>query len=320
MRIKRFRGENALEVLARVKEELGEEALVLSSKRVEEGGRILYEIVAAVDREPLEENPGARENSNGYLEDLREELSEIKALLRQALSGNLAAGRYLKLLEVGVPPRIASEMEDPVRWIRERVARRKASPLSRRLIFVGPAGSGKTSTVFKVAAWFRYRKGQRVRVVALNRHRIGAHSEALRLGELLEIPVHAALPQEAPPEEILLVDTPGWGSGFGPEELEDLLDRIPGARLQAVLNAAEHPLGLERFLGELRRYPVEGVVLTRVDRLVSGLPLTFLLEDEAVEISFVSSGPRVPEDLARATPEVLERIFMRGLNGLYELK
>ncbi len=320
MRIKRFRGENALEVLARVKKELGEEALILSSRRVEEEGKIFYEITAAVDQDPNPEVSESKNSSQDTLSDIRAELSEIKSLLREAFSEKIIQGRYVKLLEMGVLPEVASEMEDPVRWVRDRLSRKGASPLSRHLIFVGPAGAGKTSAVFKVAAWFKYRQGLEVTVVTLNRHRVGARGEALRLGELLEIPVKTELPETFPQRDCLLIDTPGWGWNFGPEELEALLERFPQARIQAVLNAVEQPLSLKRFLKELGDYPVEGLVLTQVDRMACGLSLSFILKDDLPGVSFVSSGPRVPEDLARATPEVLERIFMRGLKAVYDLK
>ncbi len=325
MRIKRFRGENALEVLAQVKRELGEEALILSSRRVEEGGKFWYEITAAVDRDPAPEVPEAgslsmESPSPETLQEIRNELSEIKGLLQEAFSEKVARSRYVKWLEMGIPPEVASEMEDPVSWIRERLARKGTSTLSRNLIFVGPAGAGRTSAVFKVATWFKYRQGQEVTVVTLNRHRVGARAEAMRLGELLEIPVLTELPNDLSQDGCLLVDTPAWGWNFGPEELEDLLEKFPRARIQAVLKAVEHPQSLKRFLKEIENYPVEGLVLTQVDRLVSGLPLVFLLKDEWPVVSFISSGPRVPEDLTRATPEVLERIFIRGLKAVYDLK
>lgn len=319
MKIKRFYGKNPLEVITRVKEELGEEALILSSRR--HNGEGVYEIVAAIDGSSAEGLPGGRPEEASAEPDLWRELREIKTLLREALSSPRGGERFLRLVELGIPPEVAQKMEeDPLSWLKTHLKRVAATPFSRCNIFVGPDGAGKTSSVFKIAAWFRYQRGEPVRVLSLDRHRIGALQEARRLGDLLEIPVDSEVPEPLPEGTYLLVDTPGWGGRFGPEDLREILEKIPQARVQLVLRATEHPLVLRPFLEQSADFPVEGVVLTHADRIYCGLSLGFLLERNLPGISFVSLGPRIPEDLARATEEVLEKIFLRGLNLVYGLQ
>ncbi|WP_297056952.1 hypothetical protein [Thermosulfurimonas sp.] len=319
MKIKRFYGKNPLEVITRVKEELGEEALILSSRR--HNGEGVYEIVAAIDGSSAEGFPAGRPEETPAELDLRRELQEIKTLLKEVLSPYKAGERFLRLVELGIPPEVAQKVvEDPLSWLKAHLKRSAATPFSRRNIFVGPAGAGKTSSIFKIAAWFRYHRGEAVRVLSLDRHRVGALQEARRLGDLLEIPVDTEVPDPLSEETYLLVDTPGWGGRFGPEDLREILEKIPRARVQLVLKATEHPLVWKHFLEQCMDFPVEGVVLTHADRIYCGLSLGFLLEENLPGISFVSLGPRIPEDLARATEEVLEKTFLRGLNLVYGLQ
>ncbi len=325
MRIKKFRGRNALEVLNEVKKTLGEEALILASRRVEEEGEVFYEITAAVDRPPPEELRKERKATGEDLTGLREEVTAIRKMLEDLLSEKLSARRYVRLLEAGIPPELAREIEDPLEWLRKKIAERKETPLSRLQVYVGPPGAGKTTSVFKIAAWLRYRRGASVGVISLDARRIGARAQALRLGELLEIPVLVNEGVEACQDfvencEYVLFDTPAWGPSFRHEEIRALLEAYPQARVHLVLKAVEHPQNLRGFLEETTTLPVEGLVLTHLDRLRLGLTLGFLLQNGFPEVSFLSTGERVPEDLVRAQPEVLERIFRRGLESLSDLK
>ena len=327
MKIKRFRGKSALEVLKEVKRDLGEEALILSSRRVEVNGELLYELTAAVDKKPEDFTRRPREHSDHDLASLKAEISEIKRMLESLFSERGSSNRYIRLLEAGLPPEVAREIKDPLSWIRAKVARRKSSPFSRVQVFVGPPGAGKTTALFKIASWLKYRREARVGVVSLDEKRIGSRAQALRLGELLEIPVIFASPEDGlrtnsvfSDFEYLLLDTPSWGRAFGEEELGGLLEALPYARVQAVIKAVESPREILRFLEELGRLPLEGLVLTHIDRLSLGVTLGFLLEESFPPISFVSLGDKVPEDLARANPEVLERILMRGLEAIGDLK
>jgi len=315
VKIKRFCGENPLEVMAEIKRVLGEEALILSSRKTQKDGRVFYEIMAAVDREEMPE----KENGDRKGADLLAELAEIKALLREALADRLTRSRYLRLLEAGVPAFWASKFSDPLARIRERLRAYQPVPPPRIQILVGLPGAGKTSSAFKLAAWWRYRKRRPTAVLTLDRQRVGAQGEARRLGELLDLPVLSE--GDPPPEDtFLVVDTPAWGPGFREEELGELLESLPGARVYPVLRATESPEVLAEFLRGLKGFPLVGCILTHTDRLVFGPALGFLLEPGGPPPVFLSGGPRVPGDWEEATRSGLERIFLRGLNRIFALE
>ena len=317
MRIKKFWGENALEVIKEVKRELGEEALILSSGRVEKDGKLLYELTAAVDER--KEEP-MRPPSEGALEELKEEIKELKRLLQETFSFSRLKPYAWRWLEAGLPLSLAQEIEDPIKWVKTKLASWKESPLSRISILIGAPGAGKTSATFKIAAWLKYRCQQPVEVLSLDTKKIEAWSQAMRLGEWLEIPVRQDLSEVPSRSKWILVDTPSWGQFFREEDLGDLLSRLPQAQVQVVLKATENPRDLERFLKRLKGFPLGGLILTHVDWMSLGLNLGFLLQNGFPPVSFVSWGERVPEDLCRATPSVLERVFLRGLEEIYALK
>ena len=112
MQLKKYKVNNIKEAMDRIKEELGEDAFILSNKTIREGGREWLEIMAAVEREsasppfrasaetlqwgtqrlegkvaPPQETLSRWEKNltppSGDIEPLREEIASMKAMLKE---------------------------------------------------------------------------------------------------------------------------------------------------------------------------------------------------------------------------------------------
>ncbi|MBN2233019.1 MAG: hypothetical protein JW781_09410 [Deltaproteobacteria bacterium] len=195
--------------------------------------------------------------------------------------------------------------------------------LPRRIVLVGPTGVGKTTTVAKLAAFFRRRFDERVGILSVDTFRLGAADQIRAYGRRLEMPVavvdsHAGFVQAAAgmaDRERLIVDTTGRShrDEAGLTALHQVLPGGGGAVL-LVLPAAVHGDDLLDILVQYRRFRPAAMLYTKLDEttrygsLVSGTRIADL------PLSFFATGQLVPEDLEVASGERVAGLLL-GLDG-----
>jgi flagellar biosynthesis protein FlhF len=180
-------------------------------------------------------------------------------------------------------------------------------------LFVGPPGAGKTTTIAKIAARERARRGQRLSLLAADGFRVGAVEQLRLYADLIGSPFAVArTPAEierslASTRSPILVDTAGRSLGDARAlEVAERLSSLPGVRTHVVLPAGTSPRQAARLLdayGDRARR----VVLTRLDEGESVAPLLKLIAARDLTLSYLGTGQRVPDDLERASAAALAR-------------
>jgi flagellar biosynthesis protein FlhF len=180
-------------------------------------------------------------------------------------------------------------------------------------VFVGPPGVGKTTTIAKIAAQERARHGQKLALIAADGLRVGA-AEQLRLyaaviGAPFTVTRTAADLDKALSsrrKQSVLVDTAGRSAGD--ESVARLLELIaPRSEVRThLVLAADTPVRTARLVFDAYAdaRPTR-LVLTKLDEAGSLAPLVGLLRERQLPISYLGTGQRVPEDLNRATAQLL---------------
>jgi flagellar biosynthesis protein FlhF len=180
---------------------------------------------------------------------------------------------------------------------------------------VGPNGAGKTALVMKLAAREALHKGRRVALMTLDDQRIGAVEQLRIFAGLLGVPMAVAT-SAADARQVLgnwasmeriLVDTPGVSPGENERrsEVREVLNAIPGREVHLVLNAGSRETDLTAVIETWRSAPVNALAFTRLDETgVYGHLLNVLIRCR-LPLSWLSTGPRIPEDLAERSLELL---------------
>lgn len=240
-----------------------------------------------------------------------------------------------RLVNAGLPYGVADQLLGPVagvratgegavlRQIRQRIG--ELTPVNpgfgrrhgeaSRVVLVGPPGSGKTTSLVKLAAREARESARMPHLISLDHYRVGS-AEQLRtyarilgagfqamesVGELL-----AAL-DELAGKELVLIDTAGC-SGRDEDVLEELhrlrlraLDAEFVIAIPASLNPADIPSVLERFAG----LGAKRVIVTRLDetRTIGGLWTE--VTRQRLAWSMIANGQRVPEDFQPALAHLI---------------
>jgi flagellar biosynthesis protein FlhF len=316
MFLKQYRTQTLKEALMRIREDLGPDAIVLST-RVVDGpgwkgwmGQRLIEVTAAADRTVSETRTERQPERH-----LKPVTSHQDAILS-------------RLRATGLDEEIASEIAAAVPTSRRRGASlvNLRDTLATRLaalaagdespapvqVFVGPPGVGKTTTIAKIAAQHRARGGRRLQLVAADGYRVGAVEQLRLYADIIDAPfavtrtpdeLHDVLGASRGP---VLVDTAGRSPADpGAREFWDALSGHKGVQTHLVVAAATSVHDLDRIFDRFRDTRPDRLVLTKIDEAGSLSPLVGLLRSQNVPISYLGTGQRVPEDLERATGDLL---------------
>lgn len=249
MRIKSFVADDVRQALALVREEMGDDAVVLDTRSVKAskflgiGAREQVEVMAGVDEEPIAILPEVnsapvappppstvREEPDAAAEQLRELWQEIRRIKNQMNAGAEDANPWIRLLkDRGVSPELLDlPMEELfavqdratlVKMLSDVLSKHTASPSGSGSVIalVGPTGVGKTTTLAKLAARYALQEGKRVAIITCDTFRIGGIEQIRVYARILNVPLEVvASPtdmeqaiEKHSDADVILIDTIG---------------------------------------------------------------------------------------------------------------
>ncbi len=348
MKVKRFEAGSVKEAIERVKSELGPDAVILSIKERKQMGGLLgrsVEVLAACDMgSPSDSERFKKVDPQPQYGELVSEIRELKAMvvgLAGSMSNRGSTGFPFKL--EGPSPEIASGIVEVLREAlltgidpNEVTLGAILSKLLSRIMkggdedsrsifyFVGPSGVGKTSSSLKIAFKMK-EEGKRVAIVGVDM-RPSSKELLFYYSRKIGVDVYfARSPQEfcevlsdMDGFDVALVDTFGV-SPFNRFQLGELMDYIEPFRDRAwcylVLGASMDPRACLRLFESIGHPNIDSLIFTKMDETDVYASMFDQMVVSGKPISYLSFGPRIPDDLDIATPQrVAELLLRRGVN------
>ncbi|MDO9468371.1 MAG: flagellar biosynthesis protein FlhF [Thiobacillus sp.] len=327
MSVQVFIAANAREGLARVRRELGDDAVVLSTRPHPHGVELVAsaygDLTVAAAGEAVDTASGSR---------ILHELSRLRGMLQNQLAGfawgagrrrdpvrvvllqTLFAAGFGSALARTLAARLPRGLDTDAaqRWLRQVLIRnlpllgRDADLLARggRYALVGPTGSGKTTTLAKLAARGVDAHGAgAVALVAADTYRIGAAAQLAVYADLLGVSLHVAddlarlaqLLPELATKKLVLIDTAGFAPNDPRTREVRALDAL-GVRRIVVMSAAQQGAAIEQAMAHFGQ-GAAACILTKLDETPQpGAALDSLIRHR-LPLAYLSGGQRVPEDL-----------------------
>jgi flagellar biosynthesis protein FlhF len=350
MRVLKFEGATMRDAIAKVKAELGDQAVIISTRQVRRGllGSAV-EISAAIDTDdqdapvfaaapsppPPQQQAQAQQRTEQEVEKqlgpLRSELRSLRALVRNAgesrgtteLRAELTALRRLveEIHRPGAQPAAQPEAPAP----RARRASAIEHPLTAPstgtvLMLVGPTGAGKTTTIAKLAARAALIDERRVALITLDNYRVGGVDQIRTFADLIGVPLHVAESPAAlanlidPANDLTLIDT----AGKSPRDraaIEELAGHIDGLDIEVhlVVPAGSSAAQVDELV---QRYGALGpthLLFTKLDECEHAPELALAPARTRLPITWVTTGQAVPEDIEEPSPARVLELATSGL-------
>ena len=313
MEIKHYRATTEKEGVMWARNELGPEAVVLSTKSVPRlpwlpwiGGRQV-EMTVATPGEVSVPRPDVPESTTPRIVD--PSVTELVARLR---AGNVDDDLAFEIASA-IPPtrRRGLSYDGLIKALAERFQPLVAPDVERKPVevFVGPPGVGKTTTIAKIAAQTRARTAGSLGLIAADGYRVGAVEQLRLYADIIGSPLTVATTASelefavSAREQAVLVDTAGRPPhDQATRDLFRTFSTRQDVRTHLVLDAGQSTRQLRRIVTAYRSTCPDRIVVTKLDQTDSMGALLRVLRETRIPVSFLGVGQQVPEDLRRATP------------------
>jgi flagellar biosynthesis protein FlhF len=325
MQVKRFYSSSVEDALRAAREQLGRDAVVLSTDLVPSPGwrgwmgQRLVAVTAAVERKLSAIRPAASPRRQSAELPVRSGVvarvaaTGVDIALAERVVGRLTLAECRVGVEAAVLRELAYELA-PLVAPDDRLA-----PIE---VFVGPPGVGKTTTIAKIAAGRRVVGRKPPVLVAADGFRAGAVEHLRAYATIIGAPFRPARGASELDQALgasqhgVLVDTAGRPpSDPAFRELWSVISSRPKVRTHLVLAADTSVAMARRVLARYAPTNPSRVIITKIDEAETVAPLLAVLRDLRLPVSYLASGQRVPEDLAVATAEGLAQVVLGAPEG-----
>ena len=332
----------ALEQLARVqeqqiKEQREREAAAKASGTNVTNAAALEEKLDNLEnllKQKIEESEQAKENKADVPEEDKEQMRFMKLLyntmidnevhekyanqiieeVEKGASQNMAFDYFLSnvyqkmILKFGKPKKIESAEKGP-----------------KVIFFVGPTGVGKTTTIAKIASKLCVEEKKKVALLTADTYRIAAAEQLRTYANILEVPFRIIYSdQEVEPMyrefedyDYILVDTAGH-SHHNEEQRNNSrlmvhsLDQIAETEVYLVLSATTKYRDLISIADTYSEMTDYTLIFTKLDETTSLGNLLNLRLHTGAEMSYVTCGQNVPEDIECFNPQATVKQILGG--------
>lgn len=352
MKIKTFTAKSYAEALDLVKKEFGPEAIIIETKELT-GENSCVKLTAAIDfdleyKEPiskktafktyltneLSESEDVISNAIVYDDEIKEELKEIKKMLLEMKISKKPYEKselysYLKKQKIreefleGLLDDLKDEKDLYDRIFNDFKAGYRLAN-GKTLMFIGPTGVGKTTTILKLAS-FAVKIEKKVGIINLDSFRLGAFEQMRVFCQLLGIPFCTVNDIEefsdrynefAKDKDIVFIDT----TGRNPKdkkyinELKKIKNTTHSIETHLTVSMSMNDEVFIRAKNNYEELGIDYLIFTKLDEAYTYGELYNVYKSFGKPIAYITNGQRIPNDIQAVSPIKLTNMILgRGI-------
>ncbi|MBU3208836.1 flagellar biosynthesis protein FlhF [Clostridium algidicarnis] len=190
-----------------------------------------------------------------------------------------------------------------------------------KVVFVGPTGVGKTTTIAKLAGKLSLIEKKKVGLITLDTYRIGAVDQLRTYADIMGIDFKVVMNQKEMKEALksmenmdtILIDTTGRSSKniMQISELRSYINKIDEARIYLVLSCTTKDKDIDFITEAYKVLKYNNVIITKLDETSSYGSILQILNKSSKPLSLVSTGQNVPDDIKVLSKEELLKLILQ---------
>lgn len=289
------------------------------------------------------------------LRPLTQDVAEIKKLLRATNTGldgytefkGIFFDLYLDLVENGVEKKLAGKLINTLQYqtdadkisdtelIRRQLFNLLTSYISlpaplkmekgkrKVIVLMGPTGAGKTTTIAKLASYFKLMESKKIALMTIDSYRIGAEAHLRTYAEILDVPFYSVYNErdlrlrlnQLEGYDLIFIDTTGRSPNDkkGLFIMEKHLSGIPAEEKEVylILSASTKSLDLYHTYEKYSIFKPDKFIFSKIDESLSLGNIFNLKMKTDIPVAYFTTGQRVPEDIEIAYPrKFARRVFL----------
>ncbi|MCL2219380.1 MAG: flagellar biosynthesis protein FlhF [Chitinispirillia bacterium] len=243
--------------------------------------------------------------------------SEVKPDIAKRLVNNVRGNSQLTDIELEHKLEAALGEQFPVSG---PLKVKKGEPLI--VAFVGPTGSGKTTTLAKLAAHCCFNKSRKISLITSDTYRIAAISQLQTFADIVRVGLQVVFsPDEIPDalaacgdSEVIFVDTAGRSQRNTEhmDELKQLVNVLRPDETHLVLSATTKDSDLIDMANKYRGVRVNRLLFTKLDETTKLGSIFNAVSELAIPVSYFTAGQSVPDDIELAQAGKFVKRLMEG--------
>ena len=190
------------------------------------------------------------------------------------------------------------------------------------VMFFGPTGVGKTTSMAKLGALYALREGHKVAFITIDNYRIAATEQLKKYSEIMKIPIYVVNDQKTFKEkidkeksEIIMVDTSGRShrNELKISEIKSFADMVEYDFEKILCVSANTKKGdLSDVFKAFDKINFDSIIITKVDETNHIGNVIDIADKYKKPISYYTDGQEVPNDITVADADKIVSMILEG--------